>query len=163
MADRRATTTAPRPARLRRDQTVSEYDDQGYLIIPELLDPALLAATRAESVAICRGDRGAIDGVVRAGANEEDASVLRRYLCIHFPHKVSSLARDIARLPAAVETLADIIGPNVKMMRCSSSSPKANPAKPGTRTRPTSPPEIDRSPRSGSPSTTPRPRTAVCG
>jgi ectoine hydroxylase-related dioxygenase (phytanoyl-CoA dioxygenase family) len=43
--------------------------------------------------------------------------VLRRYLCIHFPHKVSSLAADIARLPAAVQTLAGIIGPNVKMMQ----------------------------------------------
>jgi hypothetical protein len=25
--------------------------------------------------------------------------VLRRYLCIHFPHKFSSLACDLARLP----------------------------------------------------------------
>jgi hypothetical protein len=87
------------------------------MIIPELLDPAMLAATRAESVAICRGDRGEIDGVVPAGADEWDAAVLRRYLCIHFPHKVSSLAADIARLPAAVQTLAGIIGPNVKMMQ----------------------------------------------
>jgi phytanoyl-CoA hydroxylase len=54
--------------------------------------------------------------VVPAGELEDEA-VLRRYLCIHFPHKVSPLMRDIARLPAAVEALTQVIGPNVKMMQ----------------------------------------------
>jgi hypothetical protein len=43
----------------------------------DLLKPTLLAAARAESVAICRGDRGEIDGVTRAGKREADNSVLR--------------------------------------------------------------------------------------
>jgi chlorinating enzyme len=109
-------TTAPRAARRRRDQAASEFDRQGYLILPDLLDPNLLSSARAESVAICRGDRGAIDGVV-AAAELDDETVLRRYLCIHFPHKVSALARDLARLPAAVQALNAVIGPNVKMMQ----------------------------------------------
>jgi ectoine hydroxylase-related dioxygenase (phytanoyl-CoA dioxygenase family) len=111
-----ATITA-RAARLRRGQEVGEYDRRGYLIIPDLLDPALLAAARVESVAICRGDRGAIDGVEPAGVDEGDDAVLRRYLCIHFLHKISSLARDIARMPGAVQALTGVIGPNVKMMQ----------------------------------------------
>jgi ectoine hydroxylase-related dioxygenase (phytanoyl-CoA dioxygenase family) len=102
---------------LTRDRSVGEYERQGYLIIPELLDPGLLAAARAESVAICRGDRGAIDGVAPTGTHEDDDDVLRRYLCIHFPHKISSLARDIARTPGAVQALTGVIGPNVKMMQ----------------------------------------------
>lgn len=111
------TAAPPRATRLRRDHTTSEYDRQGYLIIPDLLDPRLLAGAREESLAICRGDRGEIDGVTPASEEDEDAAVLRRYLCIHFPHKISSLVRDIARLPAVVRALTDIIGPNVKMMQ----------------------------------------------
>lgn len=110
-------TTASRAARLRRDQATGEFDRQGYLILPGLLDPDLLASARAESVAICRGDRGDIDGVVHAAELDDDETVLRRYLCIHFPHKVSTLARDLARLPAAVQALNAVIGPNVKMMQ----------------------------------------------
>ena len=110
-------TTAPRAARLRRDQAAGEFDRQGYLILPGLLDAALLASARAESVAICRGDRGAIDGVVPAAELDDDETVLRRYLCIHFPHKVSALARDLARLPAAVRALNAVFGPNVKMVQ----------------------------------------------
>src|SRR6266540_4581030 len=116
MLGTRSLTTTPRATRLRRDRNISDYDRDGYLIISDLLDPDLLAAARAESVAICRGDRGDIDGVVVA-TRQEDEAVLRRYLCIHFPHKVSPLARDIAQLPEAVRALTDVIGPNVKMMQ----------------------------------------------
>ena len=115
MLETASTGIARRATRLRRDQIVSEYDRNGYLIIPDLLDSALLTTARAEAVAICRGDRGKIDGVTRAEEKEDDTSALRRYLCIHFPHKISSLMRDIARLPA--EALTDVIGPNVKMMQ----------------------------------------------
>jgi chlorinating enzyme len=82
-----------------------------------MLDDELLEEVRAESVALCRGDRGRIDGVTRAPAHEDDLSVLRRYLCIHFPHKISTLARDIVRLPRVVAVLTQVIGPNVKMMQ----------------------------------------------
>jgi phytanoyl-CoA hydroxylase len=43
--------------------------------------------------------------------------VLRRYLCIHFPHKISPLFREIARTPSIVDSLTEVIGPNVKMMQ----------------------------------------------
>ncbi|MGH2673280.1 MAG: phytanoyl-CoA dioxygenase family protein [Actinomycetota bacterium] len=109
--------TASRAARLRRDQAASEFDRQGSLILPDLLGPDLLASARAESVAICRGDRGDIDGVVPAAELDDDETVLRRHLCIHFPHKVSALARELARLPGAVRALNAVIGPNVKMMQ----------------------------------------------
>ena len=100
-----------------RTRPEAGYEDNGYLIVPEVLDPALLEEARAESLAICRGERGRIDGVIQASPHENDLSVLRRYLCIHFPHKISRLARDIARLPTVVEPLTRVIGPNVKMMQ----------------------------------------------
>jgi phytanoyl-CoA hydroxylase len=109
--------TAPRPARLRRRTAVSEYDRQGYVIIPDALSADMIAAARAEATAICRGLRGDINGVMPAREQDEDAAVLRRYLCIHFPHKISPLMLDIARLPAVLDVLVEVIGPNVKMMQ----------------------------------------------
>jgi phytanoyl-CoA hydroxylase len=106
-----------RTARLRRGEASNAFDRDGFLIVPDLLDPALLSSARAETVAICRGERGDVDGVVPADRQEDDDDVLRRYLCIHFPHKISALARDLAALPAAVDVLTGVIGPNVKMMQ----------------------------------------------
>lgn len=97
------------------------YDRDGYLVVPHLLNDGELAAARAETEAICRGERGSIDGLEPAGlepAGDEPAEdVLGRYLCVHFPHKISALMRDIAQHPAAVKTLVDVVGPNVKMMQ----------------------------------------------
>jgi phytanoyl-CoA hydroxylase len=109
--------TAPRPARLRRGTEASDYDRQGYLIIPDALSAAMITAVRSEATAICRGLRGDIDGVIPAREEDADAAVLRRYLCIHFPHKISPLMLDIGRLPAVVDVLTAVIGPNVKMMQ----------------------------------------------
>jgi phytanoyl-CoA hydroxylase len=107
----------PRPARMRRGEAVSAFDRQGYVIIPDVLPPDLIAAAGAEAIAICRGLRGEIDGVTPANEYDDDATVLRRYLCVHFPHKISPVMLDIGRLPAVVNVLCEIIGPNVKMMQ----------------------------------------------
>jgi phytanoyl-CoA hydroxylase len=117
MTNSQTVQTAPRPARLRRSTAVSEYDRQGYVIIPDALSVDMIAAARAESTAICRGLLGQISGVTPAGEDDDDADVLRRYLCIHFPHKISSTMLGIARLPGVIKVLVDVIGPNVKMMQ----------------------------------------------
>jgi phytanoyl-CoA hydroxylase len=96
---------------------MTDYERRGYVIVPELFDPARLTAARAEATAICRGGRGGIDGVVTAASDEDDDAVLRRYLCIHFPHKLSPLLRELTRLPGVVEVLTGFIGPNVKLMQ----------------------------------------------
>lgn len=95
---------------------VSDYRERGYLVVPGILDRRLLDAVRAEATAICRGDRGAVDGVTPA-SDEDDTVVLRRYLCIHFPHKLSPLLLDIARRPAVVDRLTAVVGPNVKLVQ----------------------------------------------
>ncbi len=43
--------------------------------------------------------------------------MLRRYLCIHFPHKFSPLMNDTLAHPAIVEVLTRVIGPDVKCMQ----------------------------------------------
>jgi len=97
-----------------RGAAVPAYERRGFLVVPDLLDAGLLAAVRAEATAICRGERGAIDGATPA-EGEDDSAILDRYLCIHFPHKLSPLLLDLGRLPALVDVLTDVIGPNVKM------------------------------------------------
>ena len=107
----------PRALRLRRGEIASTYDRHGYLVVPDVLGADLLAAARAEATAICRGERGAIEGASPTRAGDDDATVLARHLCVHFPHKVSPLMRDIARLPAVIDVLTEAIGPNVKLMQ----------------------------------------------
>ncbi|WP_083283266.1 phytanoyl-CoA dioxygenase family protein [Humibacillus sp. DSM 29435] len=46
-----------------------------------------------------------------------DEQVLRRYLCIHYPHKVSPVAKGALTAPRIVEALTSVIGPNVKAMQ----------------------------------------------
>lgn len=112
-----ARLTTPRAARLRRGDVSSDYDRDGYLILESALDRALVSAVRAEATAICRGARGDIDGAARVHPHEAAATALARYLCIHFPHKISPLMAEVARLPAVVDVLTTIVGPNVKMMQ----------------------------------------------
>jgi phytanoyl-CoA hydroxylase len=95
----------------------STYDRQGYVVVPDLLGPAWLASAISEATAICRGLRGAIEGAMSADEQDDDVAVLSRYLCIHFPHKISPLLQDVARHPAVVDALVDVIGPNVKLMQ----------------------------------------------
>jgi phytanoyl-CoA hydroxylase len=95
----------------------STYDRQGYVVVPDVLGPTSLEAAIAEATAICRGLRGDIEGAMPAGERDDDATVLSRYLCIHFPHKLSPLVQDLARHPAVVDALVGVIGPNVKLMQ----------------------------------------------
>ena len=48
-------------------------------------------------------------------ASGED--VLKRYLAIHFPHKISPMIADIIKEPKIASVLQQIIGPNVKCMQ----------------------------------------------
>ena len=43
--------------------------------------------------------------------------MIRRYACIHFPHKLSAVMRDAVAHPAIVDVLRDLIGPDVKAMQ----------------------------------------------
>uniref|UniRef100_UPI00066E18E7 phytanoyl-CoA dioxygenase family protein n=1 Tax=Streptomyces sp. SBT349 TaxID=1580539 RepID=UPI00066E18E7 len=52
-----------------------------------------------------------------ASTSDDDDEALRRYLCVHYPHKLSALIRATMRHPAIVEPLTRVIGPNVKSMQ----------------------------------------------
>ncbi|MBK8024804.1 MAG: phytanoyl-CoA dioxygenase family protein [Chloroflexi bacterium] len=93
------------------------FAENGYMIVEGALYPDEIEHLRAETTALCRGDRGPIRGVTPADPQDADAEVLKRYLCIHFPHKLSPLMLDHLGHPVIVDVLTKVIGPNVKAMQ----------------------------------------------
>ena len=106
-----------RPDVLTEPADLDGYADRGYAILEGLLSPEEVAAVNEEALRVCRGERGAIEGAEPAAAGDSDEQVLRRYLCIHMPHKISSVMLDVMRHPKAAAALTRVIGPDVKAMQ----------------------------------------------
>jgi phytanoyl-CoA hydroxylase len=98
-------------------EAVRFYQDYGFLVLQDALSSDEIEALNAEAAQICRGARGEIRGVTPARTDESDLEVMRRYLCIHFPHKVSSSMYDTLAHPKIVDVLTQVIGLNVKCMQ----------------------------------------------
>lgn len=96
---------------------VDVYQRDGFVVLDDLLEPEELKALRRESVSLCRGERGSVDGLEAVTEDTSDDEALRRVLCIHFPHKLSPLARELLVLPRLVDVLTQLIGPDVKAMQ----------------------------------------------
>jgi hypothetical protein len=94
----------------------ARYRQDGYVVLPDLLSPADLAGLGTEAEAICRGERGQVDGLTGAAGLATD-DLLRSVLCVHFPHKVSQPVLDLAGRDDVVEPLTEVIGPNVKLVQ----------------------------------------------
>jgi phytanoyl-CoA hydroxylase len=93
------------------------YETNGYLVLENACTPAEIEELKQETTLICRGDRGELPDHPKADPAEPDASVLKRFLCIHFPHKCSDvMVRAIHNRPT-VQALTTVIGPNVKCMQ----------------------------------------------
>ena len=93
------------------------YAENGYYVLPEALTPVEVEELRAETTAICEGERGDVDGFEPSMAGESEDDVLRRYLCVHFPHKISEIMLDYLGHRQIAHVLTQIIGPNVKCMQ----------------------------------------------
>jgi hypothetical protein len=96
---------------------LSRYRRDGFAVVPGVLDTGALDRVRAEALAVCRGERGDFEGLVTLAPGTADDDVLRRYLCIHFPHKMSQSLAGVSRLPSVVDLLTAVIGPNVKLVQ----------------------------------------------
>ena len=93
------------------------YTENGYYILPDALTLAEVEELRAETTAICKGERGDVDGFEPNVPGEDEDDVLRRYLCIHFPHKISEVMLGYLGHRHIAEVLTQVIGPNVKCMQ----------------------------------------------
>ncbi|WP_223166323.1 phytanoyl-CoA dioxygenase family protein [Nonomuraea sp. SYSU D8015] len=95
----------------------SRYERDGYVILEQALDPGEVARLVEEAVRVCRGELGDIQGALPSGGADTDDDVLRRFLCIHYPHKLSDVMLATMRHTAIVSALTSLIGPNVKAMQ----------------------------------------------
>lgn len=95
----------------------ADYRRDGFVIVPGVLTRDEVAALLDEGARIVRGELGPVDGLTPADPGEPDGEVIRRYACIHFPHKLSPVMRDALAHPRIVEVLNTLIGPDVKAMQ----------------------------------------------
>ena len=107
--------THPYPAVTAEDAAF--YKENGYLIVENALTTAEIEELRRETVAICRGQRGELRRGHTHTPDETDDEVIQKYLCIHFPHKVSDIMYKHLAHPVMVDALTKVIGPNVKCMQ----------------------------------------------
>ncbi len=99
------------------DADLQSYREQGYLVVPGLVSPEEVEVLRADTLRVCRGEyphpnlEPMPDGLT-------DDEVLRGFLCIHQPHKLSQVMLDRGvRHPGLAGALSRLIGPDVKCMQ----------------------------------------------
>ena len=93
------------------------FEANGYLVLENAFNPVEVEELKNETTQICRGERGELPDHPKAEAAEPDASVLQRFLCIHFPHKCLEVMRRAIHNEPTVKTLTNVVGPNVKCMQ----------------------------------------------
>ena len=99
------------------DALVEGYERDGYVIVPDAISPSDLEALREEALLIARGERGAVEGLTPAPADEPGDVTIRKYVCIHNPHKISPRMAEAVAFPSVVDVLTRLIGPDVKAMQ----------------------------------------------
>ncbi|MEM7330999.1 MAG: phytanoyl-CoA dioxygenase family protein [Chloroflexota bacterium] len=94
------------------------YHENGYLIVENALTDFEIHELRREITAVCRGQRGTnIQNYAPPSEDAAEDEVLKQYLCIHFPHKISPIMKKYLAHPTVVEVATKVIGPNVKCMQ----------------------------------------------
>jgi ectoine hydroxylase-related dioxygenase (phytanoyl-CoA dioxygenase family) len=96
---------------------VEFYRKNGYLVVENGLSGEEVETLRRETTRICSGEAGEIINAGNFAPDSVEDEILRRYLCIHFPHKISEIMFEALKQPTIVRVLQEIIGPNVKCMQ----------------------------------------------
>lgn len=93
------------------------YERYGFLIAPELVAPPDIDLLRKETTAIFRGERGQVEGLLPVEEDASDSDVLKKYVAIHFPHKISDVIYQFLFYPKIVDILTRIVSINLKCMQ----------------------------------------------
>jgi len=96
------------------DADVAFYRTNGYLIVPDLIDAPQIERILAEGTAVCRGERGPLDGLEPVSAQLSDNEVLSQYVTCTHVHKVSPLLTSFIADDRFGDVVEKLIGPNVK-------------------------------------------------
>lgn len=98
-------------------ENISFYLEYGYLIAENLLSHNETAELKKETAAIFRGERGEVDGLLPVNEQESDTDILKKYVAIHFPHKISQVIYNYLFHQKIVDVLTSIVSPNLKCMQ----------------------------------------------
>ncbi len=98
-------------------ERAAKYHEQGFHIAEDVFDAQAIRRLRDDALHICRGGYGSYNGWLGPHDDLTDDEVMHRYLCIHFPHKVSQVMLDAVKHPDVADVLIDVIGPDVKCMQ----------------------------------------------
>ena len=93
------------------------YRENGYYVLENALSLPEVEELRAEAASICSGGAGPIQGAQPRQEGETDDDLLRRFLCIHFPHKISEIMHRALFHRAVIDVLTAVVGPDVKSMQ----------------------------------------------
>jgi len=99
------------------EENISFYSEKGYLVAEDLFDSAEISDIKNEAVEIFKGNRGNIEGIIKMEDNISNFEVLKNYIAIHFPHKISDTITKYVKHENIANILTGIIGPNVKCMQ----------------------------------------------
>ena len=102
------------------------YQDNGFVVIPNLFDESKINELLAETLRLCREEGSKLPkthlltnkSLPPSNIDEmSDDDLLSHFLALHFPHKMSPSFRSMLDTPELVPYLAMLIGPNVKCMQ----------------------------------------------
>lgn len=93
------------------------YDKNGYLIVSDLLSDNEIDILKKETKEIFKGNRGLLEGLIEPSQNEEDEDILKKYVAIHFPHKISEVIYSFLKHDKIVSILQNLVSENVKCMQ----------------------------------------------
>ncbi|WPQ63321.1 phytanoyl-CoA dioxygenase family protein [Chitinophaga sancti] len=96
---------------------IQAYQETGFLVVPDLFSADEIAALREETANIFSGKRGQVEGMIEMDSDISDQEVLKKYVAIHFPHKISPVIHKALFHRGVVDVLTQIIGPDVKCMQ----------------------------------------------
>lgn len=99
------------------EENIQFYKEKGFLVAHNLFDDSEITALKEETLAIFKGKYGSIDGLQKVENHENEFDILSKYLCIHFPHKLSGLIRNYLGHEKITPVLKKIISPNVKAVQ----------------------------------------------
>ena len=98
-------------------ENIEFYHDCGYLIAEHLLSSDEIAELKEETANIFKGVRGHVEGMIEVQKDMPDAEVLKKYVAIHFPHKISPVIYNYLFHEGVVNVLTAIVSENVKCMQ----------------------------------------------
>ena len=96
------------------DADAAFYRENGYLIVEDFIDPATVKRLLDEGTALCRGERGTVEGLVPMAPDDDEETVLSKYVTCTHAHKASDVFTNFITDDRIVDAVGQLVGENVK-------------------------------------------------